>query len=227
MKKSKIIFISLLAVIAMFILAASIDYRLTGSKIGLVPANIKVTKETILQYKVLSLENSDIRLFKNDTLFIEITSLKDSALPKLNYNIKNDTLFIKDSKLMQGGRVSVSIHVNSSVKAILLKNSNLTMEHFQSGNLNLGMDNSYIWLNQDKSSFNNLNILARNHSSIESVALNVDSLGIILDHSEANIGIIARKITSSLSDSSRLYVRQAGDMLLKKDPTSSINVNDY
>jgi len=44
MKKSKIIFISLLAVIAMFILAASIDYRLTGSKIGLVPANIKVTK---------------------------------------------------------------------------------------------------------------------------------------------------------------------------------------
>jgi hypothetical protein len=227
MKTSKIIFISLLGTIALFILAATIDFRITGKKIGLVPSNTKVNKVTTLPYKVLSLENSDIRLLQNDTLLIETTSLKDSVAPQVIYSIRNDTLFIKGTRSLQSGRVAVRIHADNSVKGIVLKNSDLTMEHFKSGTLSINLDRSYMWMNEDKSSFNNLQIRAKNHSNIESAGINVDSLGINLEHSEANIGFIAQRISGCLSDSSRLYARQAGEIALKKDSSSNINLNDY
>jgi hypothetical protein len=57
--------------------------------------------------------------------------------------------------------------------------------------------------------------------------MEIDSLGVVLQNSEANFGNSARKISGSLSDSSRIYARQPKEISLKKDGTSKINVNDY
>jgi len=92
------------------------------------------------------------------------------------------------------------------------------------------LDASELWLNQDtlvKSSFPVLDIVAGNHSRINSSDFRIDSLGLVLQKSEADIEMKSRIISGTMSDSSRINVRQPEEISLKKDGTSKINVNDY
>jgi 2C-methyl-D-erythritol 2,4-cyclodiphosphate synthase len=92
------------------------------------------------------------------------------------------------------------------------------------------MNNSSVWLNHDKkiiSSFRSLDILAKNHSSIYSNEFKIENLSINLQKSEVNLEIITNKINGTLSDSSRVSIRQALEISLKTDSTSKAVVNDY
>jgi hypothetical protein len=229
MKTSKIIFISLLGSIAFLILAAFIEVRITGQRNSINLSDLNVNKITIPSFKVLSINSSYVYLLQNDTSFIELTWLKDSLSPHVNYTIKEDTLMFWDiNHSYQNAKfISIRIHSTDSLKSILLKNSNITIESIVLGKMSLDMDNSYAWFNQDNSSFNALDISAKNHSRVNTTAFKVDSLGIILQNSQANLGTIAKRISGVLSDSSRISARQPTEISLKKDSTCNINVNDY
>ena len=111
-----------------------------------------------------------------------------------------------------------------------MKNSDFSTDRLGKGKLSFDMDQSSLWLNQDtivKISIHALDIVARNHSRINSSEFRIDSLGLVLQNSEADLEIIAKKISGTLSDSSRINVRQPQEISLKKDGTSKINVNDY
>jgi hypothetical protein len=111
-----------------------------------------------------------------------------------------------------------------------LKISEFSTERIGTGNLSFDMDQSSLWLNQDtiaKTSIKALDVIARNHSRINSSEFRIDSLGLVLQNSEAYLEIIAKKLSGTLSDSSRINIRQPQEISLKKDGTSKINVNDY
>ncbi len=231
MKTSKIIFISLLGTIAVLILAAMIDVRIHGRRNNGGPSDFKVNKQIVPSFKVLSLYNSmNVTLVRNDSSFIEITSLKDSIAPNLNFKIKEDTLFVSDFEKPIHRNMSIIIHATDSLQSIRLKNSDINVGRLGRGGLSFDLDQSELSLNQDtlvKSSFRALAIVAKNHSRINSSEFRIDSLGLVLQNSEANLEIKALKISGTLSDSSRIYVRQPEEISLKKDGTSKINVNDY
>ena len=182
-------------------------------------------------FKVLCVYNSmNVTLVQNDSSFLEVTCPKDSIARKVNYRIIGDTLTVSDFEKTNYRNVSITIHASDSLRSIQLKKSHISIERIGFKKLFFALDESVLWLNQvalEKSSSSSLDIVARNHSRINSSDFKIDSIGLNLQNSEANLEMKAGKISGTLSDSSKIYVRQPAEISLKKDATSRINVNDY
>ena len=231
MKTSKIIFISLLSTIAVLILATVIDIRIHGRRDDGKQSDFKRNKQSLPVFKALKVYNSmNITLVQNDSSYIEVSYLKDSIAPKVNYSIMGDTLTVSDFEKTNHRNVSVTIHATDSLRSIQLEKSHISVDRIGSGKLFFALDESELWLNQDtlvKSAFPVLDIVAKNHSRINSSEFRIDSLGLVLQNSEANLELKATSIIGTLADSSKIYVRQPSQISLKKDDTSKIDVNDY
>ena len=231
MKTSKLIFITLVGTIALLILAATLDLRINGRKDSEINSDFKVKKQSLKLFKTLYITNSmKVTLVKNDSSFLEITSLKDSLSPKVNFLINEDTLKISDFEKLSHGNTSIRIHATNSLKHVILKNSNLTLESFSTEELTLTIDQSNVRLNESepyKSRIHFLAVLANNHSNVYGSQFYVDSMGIALQHSEVSLDGIANKLGGTLADSSRIQARQPLEVWLKKDASSKVNINDY
>jgi len=231
MKTSKIIFISLLGSFALLILAAAIDLRITGKRNGNLSDDFKSTRLAVSPFKVLIVNNSmNIHIVKKDTAFAEVTFLKDSLAPRLNFTSKGDTLLVSDFEKSEHRDVSVTFHATDSLQVIRLKNSTVEVHRMGLGTLAFDLDQSSLTLNQDtllKAPCRGISIVARNHSEINSDDFSVELLDLYLVNSEANLQLKAKKISGSLTDNSRIFARQPEEIALKKDPSSKVNVNDY
>lgn len=231
MKTSKIIFITLLSTIAFLILAALVDVRINGRKRGINWDDIRPRKNALHTFRVLYINNSrNITIVQNDSSYMEVTYLKDSIVPKVNYTMVGDTMVVSDYN--SAGSLTISFPADSPelVKSILLKKSEIGIRNLRSGKLSLNLDQSTVWMNQfegEKYSLSILDVVAKNHSHFNTDDIKVDSLGIVLQNSKADIRVYAKKISGSLSDSSRIYARQPEEIFMKKDASSKINVNDY
>ena len=231
MKTSKLIFISLVGTIALLILAGMLDLRINGRKFSDINSDFKVKRQSLKLFKTLYITNSmNVTLVKNDSSFLEITCLKDSVTPKVNFSLNDDTLKISNFEKLSHSNASIRIHASNSLKRIHLGNSNLNLENFSTEELSLHLDQSEVWLNEGeplKSKIHFLEVLAKNHSDLNGGQFNVDSADVTLRHSEANLECIAKMLKGSLSDSSRIHARQPLEIWLKKDATSNVNINDY
>jgi len=231
MKTSKIIFISLLSAMALLVLITMVDMRLNGRRNSEIQKDFKMNRKVLRTFKVLCVnESMNTTLIRSDSSYIEVTFHKDSIEPKVNYTIKDDTLMLNNFEMKSHHNGSLKIHTTDSLKSIQLKNSNISIERFGYGKLSLNLDHSSVWMNQnrdEKYSLHILDVIAKNHSNFNADNFKVDSLGIVLQNSKADIRVYAKKISGSLSDGSRIYARQPEEILLKKDKTSKINVDDY
>ena len=72
-----------------------------------------------------------------------------------------------------------------------------------------------------------LNTTTKNHSSIRLSNFKIDSLGITLQNSNAYIDLITKKVYGTLSDSSRINIRQPEEICMKSDTTSNIYIYDW
>ena len=231
MKTSKIIFISLLTAIAVFIIAAFVDIRINGSLKSTSPIEITLHKQKVSQFKVVYVQNSkNIRFVQGDSSYIELAWIKDSIPPKINYLEKNDTLIISDLKLLIGNPAytSLKIYSTEALRTITAKDSEIAIESIGSGRMSVYLDNSSAWISQHKSKkvyYSNLNIIARNQSSANTNNFRVDSLRIILQNSESKLAINANRISGTLSESSKITFPKPGEISLKIDSTSNIIIN--
>lgn len=213
-------------------MAAIVDIRITGKRRSdIFHTSFNVNKQAIPTFNVLYLNNSkNVQFVQNDSSYIVVTTMKDSIIPQINYTIKEDTLWLTDFEKQIYRNVWISIHVANTLKNIQLKNSDISIIKFISEKLSLDLNKSSVSFNLDNSkssAISILNIVAKNHSKINANGFKVDSLGIFLQHSEATLKIISKKISGTLSDSSKINVRQSEEISLKKDATSKIYVNDY
>ena len=228
MKTSKIIFIALLSTIALIILAAIINVRLTGKLDGEFKSEFK-TRIQLSQIKSISIiNNNNIELVQSDSAYFEITTMKDSIVPKLKYSITGDTLKIDDQMVKTGRGAWVSIHVNDQLNQIILKKSYLNLFNFQISQLSVDLDQSnlnVIQQNDKKNSFQRLKIIARNNSQFDATDIKIDSLQVEIYHSEISLWSTINNLRGSIADSSRLSVRQPYEITLKRDSSSNLNIN--
>ena len=234
MKTSKIIFITLLGTIALLILAAMIDVRFTGQKRSEIFNNrLKVNKLDIPEFNVICLNNiKNLALVQSDSSYISMTATMDSITHPINYTIKEDTIWLSDFEKQNSRDVWIAVYFTNTLKSMQLKNSDLRITKFNSEklSLDLNLDNSRVYFDADKSkntAISVLNIVAKNYSYITANGFNVDSLGINLQNSDAQLQIIAKKISGTLSETSKIFIRQPGEISLKIDATSKITVNSY
>ena len=228
MKTSKIIFIALLSTIALMILSALIYVRMTGKRDGDFKGEFK-TRIQLSQIKVLSIiSNNNLELVQSDSAYFEITTMKDSIVPKLKYSIIGDTLKIADQMVKIGTGSWVSIHINDQLNQIILKKSNLNLFNLQISQLLVDLDQStmYVFQQNDKNaSFQYLNIMARNNSHFDANEIKIDTLHVEMHHSEVSSWSTINNLSGSIADSSRLSVRQPYEITLKRDPSSNLNIN--
>ncbi len=104
MKISKIIFLSLVGVIALMIIAGALDIRINGKKGPVqLSGSVNSKKITLPSFKVLSMNGTkNVAIVKGDSNYIEIDYQKDFVYPDINFQVRNDTLIIKDLNLSSG-----------------------------------------------------------------------------------------------------------------------------
>lgn len=232
MKTSKIIFITLLSSIAIFILAALLDIRITGVKAGTIKGpDVSLQKQYIPAFKVLYLSNSiNVIIIHGDTSYIEVASPKGSPY-QVNYKITNDTLRLSDVKvrIKENGYLSLKVSFADSLNCVISDNSRFVIERMSTSVMTLKMDRSSVRFSEFQggvSSFRALNITAKNNSTINLVEVKVDSLRIILQNSAAYLSMSAKTINGTLADGSKLVTRQPGEIYMKRDSTSTITLNN-
>lgn len=230
MKTSKIIFITLLATIVIFILAAMIEVRITGYKMG-DPANniLKENTQAIPAFKILYIKDTkNVSLVQSNSYNFALLVMKDSAAPKINYTVRGDTMWLNGFEKPVSPNVWISIHFANKLNIIQLENSDIRISNYNSEILSLILDKSKVFLSStigNNSAIRNLNIVAKNNSQIDANNLKVDSVDIVLQNSAANLETITEKLSGTLSNSSNLFARQPEEISLKRDATSKINVN--
>lgn len=225
MKTSKIIFVSLLTTISVLILTGFIVARIAGRN----GSTLLVKKYAIPSFKVVYLNNCRVAITHDDSSFIGVSYRKDSADFLLDYKISNDTLRITDNGYTYTSGLPFTIHANDSLNTIVAGNADLTLVNYGSVQLSLNVDKSSVYFDSDSSttgfSFRNLDINARNHSSIRTNEIKADQVQMFIQSSEVNIQTATQKVSGTLSDSSTVYINQSNEISLKKDKASRIVIN--
>jgi len=216
MKISKIIFISLLSVIALFILSSVLYIRITGYKIDDIN-NINAFNQTLPPFKVLCIRNcSNINIVESDTMTINTTCSKDSSFSKDFIITKTDTLILSNTKEY----LKIKLSVNNTLKIINTFESEIIIKSIPSSIITINTDKSELSFNIDKPKdylLNTLTINAVNHSRVNSNLFKIDSLSINLLKSHSNLGLYAKSIGVTLADSSSLYIKQPEKLAMKRD----------
>jgi hypothetical protein len=229
MKTSKIIFVALLSSIALIMLAVVVDIRITGVKgNSFQNNNYKMIKKTVPAFRVINLNDwARVELIKSDSTYLELQYPKDSIAPELNYRLNGDTLFFNGQKKKSDQDQFVWIHTTGDLKKIISRNSRLSFGNFKTAGLTIDLDDCNLNINQgenDNTSFQSLEINAKNHSNIYTGNISVDSLKVNFQKSDARFMIQLQKISGSVTDSSSVSLSQVEDISLKKDKSSEIRI---
>jgi|WetSurMetagenome_2_1015567.scaffolds.fasta_scaffold28650_3 hypothetical protein len=233
MKTSKIIAISLIGLIALFILAAFINIRVNGQRLNSNLTRLETSKKVIPSFKVLRVENCDyISFVQSDSSFIEVAWAKDSLAPQVNYALKNDTLLLSGNKYsMFGANSSVKVCFTGSLESIIMRNSTINVEGSGSGEMSFDISESVLNLVQDSGntySFKSIDIKAGDHSEVNSNHIRVGNLSLYMQHSNANLeSITDYRLSGMVTDSSVVVINTPSEISLKRDSLSKIQIGSY
>jgi len=230
MKTSKIIFISLLSFIALIILAATLSVRLTEQKKSESDNILKTIKTPLPEFSVLDLDMFyNITLRESTSNYIDLSVLKDSPVPKLNYYVKNDTLHIMNFQNPVPSILFITIHIAPGLQTIQLKNSDFLVAKYSTKKLSFILDNSklnFILDYKENNSVNNLNITAKNLSFITLYSMDIDSANFVLRNSTAVLKFAPKYLGGNLTAGSKLNTVQPCEISLKSDSTSKIIISE-
>lgn len=239
MKTSKIIFISLLSLIALTIIVATVSVRLTGTKRILNRYKQKTINTPLPAFSVICIKNcnnitliesdssydENILPVKNNNFHLDVTVIEDSLAPFIDYTVKNDTLQIMNFKYPAGSYIFVKVYAGNGLKTINLEKSDIRIYIYKLDILSITLDNSKAYFSSavgNNSVINKVNITGKNNSNITASSVKVDSFQLALQNSKATISLTAKIIIGTLSDSSKLITFQPGEISVKRDATSRI-----
>jgi hypothetical protein len=239
MKTSKIIFISLLSLIALTIIASTVSIRLTGTKRTKDDYNLKTISTPLPAFSVISVKNcnnvtlvesdssydKNILPVKNNNFHLDVSVREDSVAPHINYTIKEDTLHIMDFKNPAMSYIFVKVYAGKGLKSIQLEKSDIRIYIYKLDILSIALDNSKVYFSSatgNTSFIKKVNITGKNHSNFTARLVQVDSFQLALQNSEATLTLTAKLVSGTLSDSSKLITFQPREISLKRDAGSKI-----
>jgi len=226
MKTSKILFITLISLGAIYIIAAMIEVRITGKKPGEFSTTLKSNKKELGSFSVLVLNSSrNIRLVESETNYLEVLVPDDSPSAEINYSLSGDTLRINNPQTSELSIVFATLHAAKGLKTIYLEDSDLQILKFSSENLSLLLNNSkarFVINKSDYPTIGSLQITAFNKSTVDLNTVNIDTIGILLQNSSARMQIPTKLIKGELSENSELNAQQPSEISVKRDSTSKM-----
>jgi hypothetical protein len=227
MKTSKIIFIVLLSIIALYIVSAMIEVRVSGKKMGKYHNTLKSTKKSLPSFSAMYLTDSkNITIIESDSAFLEVLVPEASAFPDINYTCTGDTLQVKGFQKSNSYMVVVRLHIPGNLNTIKLANSELLILNYSSKNISFDLEHSKVSFAINKSynsGFSKMYIGAINNSVFTANSITIDSLGIDLQNSVANLTVSIKSLDCNLKNNSKIFTKQPMEISLKRDATSTFN----
>lgn len=226
MKTSKIIFISLLGTISVFILAGAIDVRLNGHPHHF--TENKTSRITLPVFSNICIENSrNLNVIHSDSTYLELIWQKSAEETDVDRTLSGDTLRLNGISKSVEGLLQANLYVSGPVNSVILRNSHIVMNQINSSALSIRMNGSKAWLNDKPNgelSYHRLDIRATGGSYVNTGDFKADSVNLTLQNSMADLHIMAGSLNGVLSEGSTITTRQADDIKLKKDSTSKVLV---
>lgn len=229
MKTSKIILLSLHISIALFILAAFVDIRLTGKKpIDL--TELESHKTAIPEFRVLIIKNSvSLNILSKSNPSMELNMRTGVVPPEIKYSVSNDTLTISDVPQRYNDELLIfNVHVTDTLYSIIAENSDITVRSGENCDISIEADSSKIFISHTTTSKSddNLIIHARNNSKIRTSTFRIDSLGVFIERSEASLSIQSNVLHGAASCGSMISTRQPLKISFLCDSTSKFLINN-
>lgn len=228
MKTSKILLLSLFLSVALLILAAFIDIRLTARK-GPGGTELETHSIEIPDFSVLVISNTDLVSIKQTgAAKLELLSRKGEDLPDFNYQVNQDTLKIS-RPAVKGELLFVNINVLKPFRTIIADNSDVRIQKEHGCNLTIKADRSKIFISCRETGPSNesIEIFAKNHSRVTSTAFTIDSLGIFAENSIATLSARPGQLYGSSASGSYVSASQPSVVNFRCDSSSKFLINPY
>lgn len=228
MKTSNIILISLIGSISFVIVAGLLQLRLTGTTDGSsVYSERKIIDVPFTDFKYLVIsETTNLQIIEGSQPGLAVSVGKDDPDPTVKHHQVGDTLFIDKLEFGNEGRtLTGTLKVNpATLKSITVTDSHFSIHDVGVNNLEVNLNNSHFYVHATAmTKFGNISINAADESDFSTNNIELDTVNVQLENSNAYFGAMVNRLNGVLKNSSTLSAPDAGEMEIRKDRTSRIN----
>jgi hypothetical protein len=228
MKLSNKILLGFFAFIFMYLTAAFIEVRVSGTPNTIYDHNsiaetVDLSGITCLIVNDLNGLDKNLNVISSDRSRLEVRSLSGDLLKKLNYKISGDTLTLSEVQPEYAKNFRVFVFVSkSSLKKISVKSSSVHIEGLEQEFLHISQNAGRIWMSNANISKMQLDLSNRSYMEIYGTTL--DTLSAQIEESQAYISSPVGVAQGSMKNNSILHLKGLREIQFKKDEGSRLNL---
>ena len=227
MKLSNKILLGFFGFIFLYLSAAFMEIRLTGSPNIINDQNS--IAETVdlpaITYLVLNGIDKDVNVIGADQPRLEVRSIGGDLLKKVTYAVSGDTLTLSGIDADNHTNFKITVFVPATnFRAIHANNSKATIKSLHTSLLNIDQSAGDISVSDCSIAKIELNLNAAQLTISEAT---VETMFVEMEASTVNVHSPLITLQGSLKNQSRLLIEDAQEIQLKKDDNSRLNVYRY
>jgi hypothetical protein len=224
MKLSNKILIGFFGFVFLYLSAAFVEVRLTGSP------NVVDDKNSIAEtvdlsgitYVVLKDLDKNVKVIGSDRSQLEVRSLAGDFLKKLQYKVSGDTLTLSGLQSQDIRTVTISVFVpNTTLKGITVNSAVARIEGFQQEFLHISQNSGSIWMTDSRISKIEMDL---NHAYLDISGTNLDTVSVRAERSTVNISSPVGILQGSIKNGAFLHLYNLEEIQLKKDESSKLSL---
>ncbi len=226
MKLSNKILLGFLGFIFLYLTAAFMEIRLTGSPNVINDQNsIAETADLpAITYLFLNDVEKDVNVIGSDQSRLEVRSINGDVLQKLKYQVSGDTLTLSGIDV-DHRNYTITVFVDSTTfETINATSAGATIKGLHTSHLNIYQKKGIISVNECSIAKIELDLNAAYLSVFDAT---VDTVSVRIETSTVNIYAPLKRVQGSLKDQSYLRVGDAQEIHLKKDESSNLSLHLY
>ncbi|GCC50431.1 hypothetical protein SanaruYs_06460 [Chryseotalea sanaruensis] len=222
MKLSNKILLGFFGLIFLYLNAAFIEIRLTGSPNIINDKNSiteKVDFNDITHLALNGLEKT-VRVIGSDRPMLEVRSIKGDLLKKLKYVVSGDTLTLTGIDADDNRNFIVTVFVPiASFKSIHVNNSVVNFKDLQIPHLSIYQSKGRIAMNDCRIGTLALDV---NTAFLNITDTSADTVSVNIETSTVNIYSSLIRLQGSIKNQTFLHIRDAQEIQLRKDESSNL-----
>lgn len=226
MKLSNKILLGFFGFIFLYLNAAFMEIRLTGSP-NIINDENSIAERidlSVINYLVLNGVDKDVNVIGSDQSSLEVRSISGDFLKKIKYVVSGDTLTLSGIDAGDSETFKITVFVPSSFKAINATNSRATIKGLHTPLLNIYQTKGDVSMRDCSIATIELNLNAA-HLSIYDATM--EMMSVELEASTVNIHSPLILLQGFMKNKSLLLIEDAQDIQLKKDKNSRLNLYRY
>ena len=225
MKTSNTILITLIGSISLIIVAGAMQLRFTGIEKTKLAEQLFLSSD-LTEFKYLVIRESvNLTVAHSDETKLMVWNAPGEEKPAVRYHFTGDTLIIDQIKFGSHARtLAVTINTPSqNIEWIDVENSEFSLKDFAVKSLAIKLSGSRLNLYAEKTlKAGKLKITGIGDSYIDAYNVQLDTLELHLDKSQARISVPIGKLKGAMVNNASLFIQDVADIEFRKDSSSRL-----